>query len=409
MLAVAFADLESFCREFHENLAKGGIFVPTEQSAELRSRVEVGIDLKFCHKHIVLEGEVVHCIPPELANAGAVPGVAIQFDWPVKKLCETFIDIVGEIPNPAVAKPIPEAPVADERRASPRATARVLAQVRDLDGERIDGMTRDLSTSGIQLSLTGDPPAIGQRVVVVLTNAKSSETLEIPSEVMRHVTSVAGDVVAAGIKFRPDTECREKTQVFLKRLRDHEHTRRLGGINGDVRELGLAGLLQSFATSSQEGTITVIHGRHEGYIAFRDGSLIAARTGRVIGLKALTRMLRWEDGKFEFHAHIDANIEPDTPMHLEGAVLEAMCTIDESRSAEAKRPPRACEFDISQDHLGRLGSDLTKLEAAVVDLAQAGANVGKVVDVIPEADNRVFDAIGSLVDLGILLPSTSQR
>lgn len=409
MLAVAFVDHEAFCREFHENLAKGGIFVPCEQAVELRSRVEVGIDLQFCRKHIVLEGEVVHCIPAELASAGAVPGVAVQFDWPVKKLCVAFSDLVGEIPAPSAGTPDEEDKVVDERRASPRAAARVLAQVRNVDGERIDGMTRNLSTSGIQLSLSGDPPPVGQPVIVVLTNSKNSESLEIPAEVARHVTSVAEDVVAIGIRFRLDADCREETKIFLNRLRNHEHTRRLGGINGDVEELGLAGLLQSFATSSQEGTITVMHGRREGYIAFSCGSLIAARTGRVTGSKALARMLRWKGGKFEFHAHIDANIERDTPVRLEGAVLEAMCAIDESRSAEASRLSRGTGLEISQVQLGLLGGDLSKLEGAVVDLVQSGANVGKVLDVIPESDNRVYDAIGSLLDLGILVPSTSGR
>jgi hypothetical protein len=56
-------------------------------------------------------------------------------------------------------------------------------------------------------------------------------------------------------------------------------------------------LLQAFASSSsQEGTITAIHGNQEGYIAFGGGVLIATRVGRVMGIKALERMLQWEEG-----------------------------------------------------------------------------------------------------------------
>lgn len=86
MLAVVFETLEAFSKEYHENLTKGGLFVPTREPIEVRSRVEVEIDLEFCRQAIVLAGEVVHCVPPELEAAGAVPGVAVQFEIPAAEV-----------------------------------------------------------------------------------------------------------------------------------------------------------------------------------------------------------------------------------------------------------------------------------------------------------------------------------
>ncbi len=94
-------------------------------------------------------------------------------------------------------------------------------------------------------------------------------------------------------------------------------------------------MLQAFASSSQEGTITAIHGNQEGDIAFGGGVLIATRVGRVMGIKALERMLQWEEGRFEFYARIDPDIERDAPTHLKGSVLEALCAIDEPNRAAA--------------------------------------------------------------------------
>jgi Tfp pilus assembly protein PilZ len=219
MFVVAFADLDAFSREFHENLSKGGIFVPTDRSVDLRSRVEVGIDLQFCDRHMKLQGEVVHCVRADRASAGGVPGLAVQFDSPVREICDAVTALVGRIPEPALEKPVAEPPSGADRRKSKRATARVAALVHDLDGVRIEGMARDLSTSGVQLSLTGDAPPVGQAVVVVLTNPSRKESLEVPSEVVRHVLSVAGDAVAIGIQFRPDAACRERTKNFMNRLR----------------------------------------------------------------------------------------------------------------------------------------------------------------------------------------------
>ena len=138
MLAVIFSDLEAFSREFHENLTMGGIFVPTHETVELRSHVEVGIDLRFCNQSIVLEGEVVHCVPAALASAGAVPGVAIQFDQPVVELRKAFEDLVGTIPKPTSGAAKSPSATEQERRESQRKPARVGARVCNAKGVKLD-------------------------------------------------------------------------------------------------------------------------------------------------------------------------------------------------------------------------------------------------------------------------------
>ncbi len=404
MLAVVFAQMESFAREFHENLMKGGIFVKTDETLELRSRVEVGLDLRFCRKSIVLGGEVVHCVPIELASAGAVPGVAVQFDDSIADLRKTFEELVGPIPEPAESSPdAPVEPGADRRKAE-RYPARVVAKVRDTQGEELEGLTRNLSGSGILFSLRGEAPPMGEQVVVTLTNPKSGEVLEIPAEVVRHLEGEAGDVQALGIRFSPDEKLQGKTKRFLRRLRDSEHTRRLGGISGDIQELGLVNLLQSFGLSSREGTITVTSGNQEGYIAFSEGALVATCVGRVTGIKALARLMRWKQGAFEFHARIDAQIVRDTPLSLEGAILNAMREIDEAdRDADLQFEP-GTTFELAVPKAENLASDPNKIEGAVLDLVRVGANVRKLLDVIPESDASIHNALANLIEQGALVP-----
>jgi hypothetical protein len=138
-------------------------------------------------------------------------------------------------------------------------------------------------------------------------------------------------------------------------------------------------LLQSFSLSSQEGTVTVISGNQEGYIVFSQGSLVATRVGRVTGPKALLRILRWSEGRYEFHARIDNQIVRDPP--------ELSFSLDPRRVASQ-------------------GAELGKMECAIVDLIRVGANVRKLLDVIPEADLRIHEALTVLVDLEILIPET---
>jgi Tfp pilus assembly protein PilZ len=404
MLALVFTDMESFSREFHENLLKGGIFAKSEETFELRSRVEVGLDLQFCQKSLVLEGEVVHCVPIELASAGAVPGVAVQFDCSVAELRERVEALVGSVPEPTeVASDEQEEPGA-ERRKAPRYPARVVAKVRNARGEELEGLTRNLSGSGILFSVSGEPLPLGESVVVTLTNPKSNEVLEIPAEVMRHLSGEDGDVRALGMRFIPDEKSRAKTKRFLSRLSDTEHTRRLGGISGEIQELGLVNLLQSFALSSREGTITLTTETQEGYIAFCEGSLVATRVGRVSGIKALSRLMRWKTGRFEFHARIDSQIVRDTPVSLEGAILNAMKEMDEADRDAGLRFDPGTSFELDEDVIIRLAVDTGKIEGAIIDLIRVGANVRKLLDVIPESDAKIQESLSNLTECAALIP-----
>ena len=73
-LKVAYVSEAAFQSEYARNIANGGVFLPTENAFEVRDPVRVQIKLAYCDQLIPLEGEVVRCVPPELAKAGASPG-----------------------------------------------------------------------------------------------------------------------------------------------------------------------------------------------------------------------------------------------------------------------------------------------------------------------------------------------
>ena len=75
-LRIEYATEEAFREEYASNIANGGIFVSTKTPFCVRDPVRVEITLGFCGESIALDGEVVHCVPLELAETGATPGVA---------------------------------------------------------------------------------------------------------------------------------------------------------------------------------------------------------------------------------------------------------------------------------------------------------------------------------------------
>jgi Tfp pilus assembly protein PilZ len=387
VLSVAFESAEAFQQEYAANLVNGGVFVATDELLELRTRVQVKLLLRFCGKQIAFAGEVVHQVTPEMAELGAPAGVAVEFDTPadqVRALLEP-LRVASGAPEPS--------PSRSGKRGAPRTAAHVPARVTGGDGE-LEGHTRNLSRSGVLVSVPGQGVPVGEKVRLSLSHPTSGESMDLEGVVVRQVED--DGVSALGIQFVPSAE----TERFVEGIQSTEHVRRLGGISGGIAELGVVNLLQMFAGTAPAGTLTLRNGEQEGVVGFEGGLLRFVRLGGASGLKALGRLVGWSEGSFEFHACLDA-VEPlEVPLPLEAALLEAVVEQDEFGRSDrgcfrGDAIPRVADAVADQD-------DLSKVEAAVLDLARAGFTVRRMVDFIPEPDAEIYRALESLSDRGAL-------
>lgn len=391
ILRIDFASAEDFQREYEGNLVNGGVFVETDRDIELRQRVRVEIRLGFCGKRLVLQGEVVHRVTPEMARMGAKVGVAVQFDGPAHHVRAKLEPLRTATGTPA------HAPKDPGRRKSPRMEARVPARI-DVAGSELAGHTRDLSQTGVLVSVSGEGVAVGDKVRLALTDPASGQSREVDGIVVREVEG-AGGVAAVGIEFLPEEGEREEMNRFVERIQSVEHTRRLGGINGEIAELGVENLLQMFASTGNAGTLTLRQGQEEGVIGFEQGMLRFVSLGATSSMKALVRLVGWKDGSFQYHAQLDPVAAPEPPLPFEAALFDAVRLLDESRRVETRRfPPEATPRMTSE-----MGEDtVTKVEAAVLDLVQAGFTVARIVEFIPEPDPEIYRALENLTDRGAI-------
>lgn len=404
-LDVTFDDREGFERQYRADISNGGIFVGTHRPLAVRDRVTVRLKLRFARKGLNLKGEVVHVVGEELAATGATPGVAVQFEALPAEIRTVFAPVLEAIAaQPATSPRAPERTAAksDDRRAAPRSRARVRARVHCPGCEIIEGRTRNLSITGVLVSIGNAPPIdIGEPVRVTITNPESGAEREILGKVARHVKG-EGDVVRAiGVQFYVRDAERMTVERFLRDLRATEHTRHLGGIQGDISELGLASLIQTFGLAAREGTLDVMRGAEEGYLAVEGGCLRAVSLGGARGVKALARMLTWTEGRFEFHARIDPSLPPGDLVPLEGALLDAMRLMDESADVERSSFPPEAFLEVDSAKRQAEG-DASKLEDAVMDLAATGMNVQRILDVVPETDDEIYLALWKLSERGLL-------
>lgn len=397
--SVNFATAEIFHREHTANLANGGVFVECADPASysLRDALDIELVLEFCRKKVVLKGEVVHIVPPEMAGAGAAPGIAVQFvgtSLEVNRRLQPLIAASGTLPRPQ--------PSDGGRRASPRVAARVPVRI---DGRAANaaGVTRNLSQTGVLVAVDSAGIAPGQEVRVTMEHPTTGEEMEVVGRVVREIET-EGDVAALGIEFEPPENYQNEVMRFVEQVQSVEHTRRLGGISGPIEELGPQNLLQMLGNAAPQGTLLLRNHEQEGEISFENQMLRYARLGSATGVKALERMLTWAGGSFEFFARLESDAKLDAPLPLEAAIFEAMRALDDSRRIDTSRiPPDARVVVVDEADWDRVGHDpLSKLEAAVLDLARVDFTVQRIIDVIPETDPDILRALDSLTDRGII-------
>jgi Tfp pilus assembly protein PilZ len=395
VLEIEYGTARDFSLDYRANLSNGGVFVATERIFAPREFVVVRLRLPWCNRMIDLEGEVVHIVPAEMAGVGGRPGVAVQFREPPA-------GIRGRL-GPLCTADVPPAPApaADESRREPRKSVRVEVHL-ESGGGAIRGRTRNLSHSGVLVDVSEGSAANGERVRATLKNPANRDEIAIDGVVVRAAQS-AGRISTLAVQFDADAARRSAVAKFIEALQEGGHTRRLGAISGPIGELGAQSVVQMFSTTARRGTIYLRHGEEEGVICFDGGVLRAARIGPLSGMKALVRILGWDQGTFEFQSSIDevAGVG-EAPLPLQAALLEATRHVDESRRSDSTTFPLQARLVARHASEGQFTGALGKLEEALLDVAQAGFTVQRALEVIPEPDSEVFRALRSLIDAGMV-------
>ncbi|MBW2424805.1 MAG: DUF4388 domain-containing protein [Deltaproteobacteria bacterium] len=443
-LYVRYESPEALRSEFEKNIANGGLFVATDQPYDVRQPVTVQIELAYLHGAggadcpggvVELDGEIVHCVPPEMASSGIMPGVALQLSDTAQALRARFESLLGK----RAVEQAGADRTGSRRRAARRNAVRVPVRVMPSMSPPFEATSRDLSATGILLSLRHETLPMGELVRICLWHPSGDPSIVIDGKVVREVKNKMGRIAAAAVAFERNQAADPRVRSVLEALRQAGHRSQLGGISGSLADLGLVNLLQMFGSSAPQGTLVVECDGEQGWIAFANGQLLRAELGALEGQDALVAMLGWGAGRFQFEASTDPKLaETAMGVPLAGALLEAVCTLDEREQAEVRQAaapaesetgrfdpeqtlvlpsekpsggdsetaiveigPETCfEVDSEQEELS-IGT-LDKTEEAVIDLARSGHTRARIAEVIPESEAEIQKAVEVLVELGVL-------
>jgi Tfp pilus assembly protein PilZ len=390
-LRVPFDDLEAFRREYETHIARGGLFVPTLERFEPRELIEVQLELRFCGAEPVLQAEVVRQLRP---GGGSLRGIALQLLEPTPQLRARLEALTGVARSAAETPPRPGPDRRHERHPTRLPTR--LESARRAEAT----YTLNLSESGALLPAGEDPLPIGERVRLSLVHPRSGEQFEVDARVVRHELR-DGRVEHIAVEFASDLEL-GAGRSFLESSVAAAHARAIGRVEGDLAAMNPAALLQMLPASASEGTL-VLRAPQPGRIGcvlFRGGALALVSLGRLRGAKALSRLLAWEEGHFEYAPSIEPDEDHDetAPLPLPGALLEALQHHDELRHVDRSALPG--DALIERLRLPGAGSD--KLQDDLLGMLERPRRTGELVDASPAYDVEVYRALLALLDAGAI-------
>ena len=183
-------------------------------------------------------------------------------------------------------------------------------------------------------------------------------------------------------------------------------------IEGKLTQISLVDLLQIFQMNKRSGSVRIWRSGAggSGTILVQNGQILDAKVpladgSRIVGEKALYRLLTWREGRFEF---VPGDVPDGGRIHKpsRALLLEGMRQMDEWDKLRRRLPGSGVRLmlDCPRDEVDKGGEALV---AEVLDAVEAYRRVGEVVDHCPYPDYFVMQTVHELLEQGVLARDTT--
>jgi CheY-like chemotaxis protein len=172
-------------------------------------------------------------------------------------------------------------------------------------------------------------------------------------------------------------------------------------VAGTLTEIALVDLLQIFKMNRKNGVLTLRADGVTGQIMIRDGVIINARLGKVLGEKAIYRLISWSHGTFEFKpALTDSEVRVHQP--AENLIMEGLRQLDELNRIQSKLIPRKASLRLRKTFTGS-EEKLKPVTREVVNLLQYFNRVEDILDNSSFPDLDIYVTLQALIDHEVVI------
>jgi CheY-like chemotaxis protein len=173
-------------------------------------------------------------------------------------------------------------------------------------------------------------------------------------------------------------------------------------LSGDLADIGVVDLLQTFELGRKSGVARLHSGPHEAVIYFREGKVVDAEHGRLVGEEAVYRCLIWTGGTF------DVDFLPiDQPEVIntstQGLLMEGMRRVDEWGRLCEQLPPLETVFVVDSAQLAERLNEIPDELNGILRLFDGHRTLLDVVDESPFEDLSTLGTVTKLFFEGLLI------
>lgn len=173
-------------------------------------------------------------------------------------------------------------------------------------------------------------------------------------------------------------------------------------LSGELADMGIVDLLQTFEIGRKTGVARLIsEDQKEAVIYFRDGQVVDAEHGRLVGEEAVYRCLIWTSGSFE----VDF-IPVDRPeaifISTQGLLMEGMRRVDEWGRLLEQLPSLETVFKVDTAELGERLNEIPDELNGILRLFDGSRTLIEVVDESPFEDLSTLSTVTKLYFEGLL-------
>ncbi|MCP4498463.1 MAG: DUF4388 domain-containing protein [Deltaproteobacteria bacterium] len=171
-------------------------------------------------------------------------------------------------------------------------------------------------------------------------------------------------------------------------------------MSGSLGDIALPDLLQLFSTSKKNGVLALTNTEDCGRIYMRDGKVYYASfndTEDLDPIKALNRMLRWEEGEFQLGPPSDDEFMLEIGEQIDHLIMDGIRQMDEMKIIQDDLPELEDMLQVAKPLTAPLAG-LNKNELEVFQLVFNNGFFQSVLDESPFTDLLTSQLVKKLVD-----------
>jgi len=173
-------------------------------------------------------------------------------------------------------------------------------------------------------------------------------------------------------------------------------------LSGDLADMGVVDLLQTFELGRKSGVARLHSGPHDAIVYFRDGKVVDAEHGRLVGEEAVYRCLIWTGGTFDVD-FMPIDHQEVILTSTQGLLMEGMRRVDEWGRLCEQLPPLETVFMVDGVQLGERLNEIPDELNGILRLFDGHRTLTDVVDESPFEDLSTLGTVTKLFFEGLLI------